>query len=212
MCGRYSLNLKDNHSSFKRETINNFKSIFDYKNEDICPTNKAPIVFNLNSKFVFKQSSWGLSFDWLPKGKTLFNIRSETVHEKSFSNSLIANNRCLVPFSSYFEWLKTQELKEKYKLFTKTPVSFFAGVYKLIEDTVYYSILTKSSLENIEFIHNRNPVIINKNNVRKWFSDSYEELLRSSDVIIMSYRNSYFLNLKKDKSFSIPEKCSSSLE
>ena len=183
MCGRYSLNLKDNHSSFKKETINNFKSIFDYKNEDICPNNKAPIVFNLNSKFVFKQSSWGLSFDWLPKGKTLFNIRSETVHEKSFSNSLIANNRCLVPFSSYFEWLKTQELKEKYKLFTKTPVSFFAGVYKLIEDTVYYSILTKSSLKNIEFIHNRNPVIINKNNVRKWFSDSYEELLRSSDVI-----------------------------
>ena len=116
MCGRYSLNLKDNHSSFKKETINNFKSIFDYKNEDICPTNKAPIVFNLNSNFVFKQSSWGLSFDWLPKGKTLFNIRSETVHEKSFSNSLIANNRCLVPFSSYFEWLKTQELKNKYKV------------------------------------------------------------------------------------------------
>ena len=183
MCGRYSLNLKDNHSSFKKDTINNFKSIFDYKNEDICPTNKAPIVFNLNSKFVFKQSSWGLSFDWLPKGKTLFNIRSETVHEKSFSNSLIANNRCLVPFSSYFEWLKTQELKEKYKLFTKTPVSFFAGVYKLIEDTFYFSILTKSSLKNIEFIHNRNPVIVNKNNVRQWFSNSYEELLSSSDVI-----------------------------
>ena len=74
MCGRYSLNLKDNHSSFKSETINNFKSIFDYKNEDICPSNKAPIVFTLNSKFVFKQSNWRLSFDWLPKGKTIFNI------------------------------------------------------------------------------------------------------------------------------------------
>ena len=79
--------------------------------------------------------------------------------------------------------MKTQELKEKYKLFTNTPVSFFAGVCKLIEDTVYYSILTKSSLENIEFIHNRNPVIVNKNNVRQWFSNSYEELLSSSDVI-----------------------------
>ena len=75
--------------------------------------NTLLFLFNLNSKFVFKQSSWGLSFDWLPKGKTLFNIRSETVHEKSFSYSLIANNRCLVPFSSYFEWMKTQELKEK---------------------------------------------------------------------------------------------------
>ena len=89
----------------------------------------------------------------------------------------------MVPFSSYFEWLKTQELNEKYKLFTKTPVSFFAGVYKLIEDTFYFSILTKSSLKNIEFIHNRNPVIINKNNVRKWFSNSYVELLGSSDAI-----------------------------
>ena len=37
--------------------------------------------------------------------------------------------------------------------------------------------------KNIEFIHNRNPVIVNKNNVRQWFSNSYEELLRSSDVI-----------------------------
>ena len=89
----------------------------------------------------------------------------------------------MVPFSSYFEWMKTQELNEKYKLFTKSPVSFFAGVYKLIEDTFYFSILTKSSLKNIEFIHNRNPVIVNKNNVRQWFSNSYEELLSSSDVI-----------------------------
>ena len=79
--------------------------------------------------------------------------------------------------------MKTQELKEKYKLFTNTPVSFFAGVYKLIEDNFYFTILTKSSLENIEFIHNRNPVIINKNNVRQWFSNGYEELLRSSEVI-----------------------------
>ena len=47
----------------------------------------------------------------------------------------------------------------------------------------YFSILTKSSLENIEFIHNRNPVIVNKNNVRQWFSNRYEELLSSSDVI-----------------------------
>ena len=38
-------------------------------------------------------------------------------------------------------------------------------------------------MKNIEFIHNRNPVIVNKNNVMQWFSKNYEELLRSSDVI-----------------------------
>ena len=74
-------------------------------------------------------------------------------------------------------------IEKKYELFTITPVSFFAGVYKFIEDTFYFSILTKTSLENIEFIHNRNPVIINKNNIRQWFSKGYEELLSSSDII-----------------------------
>ena len=49
----------------------------------------------------------------------------------------------------------------------------------LIEDTVYFSI-TKSLLEN-KF--STESVIVNKNNVRKWFSDNYEELLGYSDVI-----------------------------
>ena len=73
--------------------------------------------------------------------------------------------------------------KKNLKILLAAPRGFFAGVYKLIEDTFYFSILTKSSLKNIEFIHNRNPVIVNKNNVRQWFSNSYEELLSSSDVI-----------------------------
>ena len=179
MCGRYSLNLKDNQSSFKKETVSNFKTIFNYNNYNICPTNEAPIIININSKYQFKQSSWGLLFDWLPKGKTLFNIRSETVHEKPFSNSLIINNRCLVPFNNYFEWTNTKEQKEKYKLFTKTPVSFFAGVYNLIDKTIYFSILTKPSLKNIEFIHNRNPVIIQKSHIKQWFSKDYEMLLKT---------------------------------
>ena len=160
MCGRYSLNLKDNKSYFKQETINNFKPIFEYSNGNISPSTEAPIILLQNSKYLFKQSKWGLLFDWLPKGKTLFNIRSETVQEKSFSNKLIANNRCLIPFNYYFEWKNTDTHKQKYKLYTETTVSFFAAVFISIDNTYYFSILTKSSLESIGFIHERNPLII----------------------------------------------------
>ena len=183
MCGRYSLNLKDNQSYFKQETINNFKPIFEYSNGNISPSTEAPIILLQNSKYLFKQSKWGLLFDWLPKGKTLFNIRSETVQEKLFSNKLIANNRCLIPFNYYFEWKNTDTHKQKYKLYTETTVSFFAAVFILIDNTYYFSILTKSSLESIEFIHERNPLIINKSKINHWFSKSYKSLLKSSENI-----------------------------
>ena len=183
MCGRYSLNFKDNQSYFKQETLNNFKQIFDYNNDNISPSTEAPIILLQNSKYSFKQSRWGLLFDWLPKGKTLFNIRSETVQEKSFSNKLIENNRCLIPFNYYFEWMNTDTHKQKYKLYTETPVSFFAAVFNLIDDTYYFSILTKSSIEKIEFIHKRNPVIINKSKIKHWFSNNYKSLLMSSEDI-----------------------------
>ena len=183
MCGRYSLNLKDNQSYFKQETINNFKPIFEYSNGNISPSTEAPIILLQNSKYLFKQSKWGLLFDWLPKGKTLFNIRSETVQEKLFSNKLIANNRCLIPFNYYFEWKNTDTHKQKYKLYTETTVSFFAAVFISIDNTYYFSILTKSSLESIEFIHERNPLIINKSKINHWFSKSYKSLLKSSENI-----------------------------
>ena len=183
MCGRYSLNLKDNQSYFKQETINNFKPIFEYSNGNISPSTEAPIILLQNSKYLFKKSKWGLLFDCLPKGKTLFNIRSETAQEKSFSNKLIANNRCLVPFNYYFEWMNTDAQKQKYKLYTETQVGFFAAVFSLIDNTHYFSILTKSSLESIEFIHKRNPVIINKSKIKQWFSNNYENLIESSEDI-----------------------------
>jgi putative SOS response-associated peptidase YedK len=183
LCGRYSLNLKDNQSYFKQETINNFKPIFEYSNGNISPSTEAPIILLQNSKYLFKQSKWGLLFDWLPKGKTLFNIRSETVREKSFSNKLIENNRCLIPFNYYFEWKNTDTHKQKYKLYTETTVSFFAAVFISIDNTYYFSILTKSSLESIEFIHERNPLIINKSKINHWFSKSYKSLLKSSENI-----------------------------
>ncbi|MDC3173244.1 SOS response-associated peptidase [Alphaproteobacteria bacterium] len=183
MCGRYSLNLKDNKSYFKQETIDNFKTIFDYNNDNISPATEAPIILHHNSKYLFKQSKWGLLFDWLPKGKTLFNIRSETVQEKLFSNKLIVNNRCLVPFNYYFEWINTDTQKQKYKLYTKSQVGFFAALFSLVDNTYYFSILTKSSLESIKFIHKRNPVIINNSNIKQWFSNNYASLLGSSEDI-----------------------------
>ena len=113
----------------------------------------------------------------------LFGANEVELGKQWASNKLIVNNRCLVPFNYYFEWISTDTLKQKYKLYTDSQVGFFAALFSLVDNTYYFSILTKSSLESIKFIHKRNPVIINKSKIKQWFSSNYESLLGSSEDI-----------------------------
>ncbi len=83
MCGRYSLNLESSQSEFKPETIINNKEIFSFNNPDISPSSLSPIIFRNEKKYDFEISRWGFSFDWLPKGRVLFNIRSETLIKRA---------------------------------------------------------------------------------------------------------------------------------
>jgi len=40
--------------------------------------------------------------------------------------------------------------------------------------------LTKASSPNVQHIHERNPLIINNNLIRKWFSDDFKDILNTS--------------------------------
>ena len=183
MCGRYSLNLEDSQSEFKPETIINNKEIFSFNNPDISPSSLSPIIFRNEKKYDFEISRWGFSFDWLPKGRVLFNIRSETIDQKSFSKEILKSQRCIIPFSSYFEWQVDEENnKKKYKIFTKDNISYFGGIYLENKAHKYFSIITTSSRDNIAHIHKRNPLIIAKNKITRWFSTEYDEFLSNKDV------------------------------
>ena len=45
-----------------------------------------------------------------------------------------------------------------------------------------FSIITTSSRDNIAHIHIRNPLIIAKNKITRWFSTKYDEFLFNKDV------------------------------
>ena len=115
MCGRYSLDLNSSKSNFKSETIEKYSSVFEYSNDNISPSLEAPIIINKNNDYEFTIAKWGLIFDWLPKGKTLFNIRSETVRENNFTRDIVDTQKCLIPFNHYFEWKKENDRNQKYK-------------------------------------------------------------------------------------------------
>ena len=76
MCGRYSLNLDNSKSNFKKDTVTKFPKIFSFKNTDISPSSENPVIFFYNKEYLFELFKWGLSYGWLPKGRVLFNLRS----------------------------------------------------------------------------------------------------------------------------------------
>ena len=186
MCGRYSLDLEKSKSNFKEETHKKFTKIFSYRDNNISPSSNNPIIYLNNNEFIFDLFKWGLNFDWLPKGRVLFNVRSETIFEKKFSKDLLLKQRCLVPFNSYFEWQNRGSLKQKFELKTDKHISYFAAIYSNNGNIKEYSILTKSSLSDIEHIHNRAPVIVPNKSIKKWFSDGFKEVLSDSVVLKFS--------------------------
>ena len=143
MCGRYVVS----GDTFGIGAQDNF---------NVSPGAKVPVkTLNCDGQIV----SWGLEKAW-SGSKLIINARSETYLDKYlFRNSV----KCIVPHNGWIEWANDQNTKKPYYLYTDRP--YFAGL--LVEDKLI--ILTKQAESNISFIHNRQPVLINKYDVGDWF-------------------------------------------
>ena len=112
---------------------------------------------------------WGLTPSWSKDpsiGNHMINARSETVDQKpSFKNSL-KHRRCIVPANGFYEWQDVDG--KKHPLYIKLKddrLMMFAGIWdhwknpdgNVIES---FSILTTSSNELIQPLHDRMPVIL----------------------------------------------------
>ncbi len=199
MCGRYSLNLSSSKSNFKPETIEKYSNVFVYSNDNISPSSEAPIIINQNNNYEFIIAKWGLIFDWLPKGKTLFNIRSETVREKKFSSEIIDTQKCLIPFNHYFEWKKENDKNQKYKFYFKErPIAYFLGVFQKLNNNTFFSILTRQASISGQKIHLRCPQMITiKSQVKNWFKGEGDWLKESYNNI--NNEDLFDLGLKYEK-------------
>jgi putative SOS response-associated peptidase YedK len=90
----------------------------------------------------------------------LINCRSETLHIKpSFKNA----QRCIIPFSGWYEWKRNDENKQPYYHYTNA--KYFAGIFN--ENGC--CILTREATDKINFIHHRQPVLLNEFDIGEFF-------------------------------------------
>ena len=173
MCGRYYI-AEDDAAEELRQIIKavNRRSTDVKTSGEIRPGDTVPVLANSPilqpGAYVVR---WGYT---LPDGKLLFNARSENAADKALFQDGMAQRRCLIPATCYFEWEQRGKEKIKYAIAPQnSSMIYLAGIYRKEGTRATCTILTREPAESIAFIHNRMPVILPAEAIGDWLNVRY---------------------------------------
>jgi putative SOS response-associated peptidase YedK len=187
----------------------------------------VPVITNDKSQEI-QMLKWGLIPFWVKDQKTAddirlktFNARSETIFEKPSFRQPIKTKRCLVITDGFFEWRLVKGKNYPYYIqMAEGGALAMAGIWeswtnKATEDQVLtFSIITTKANPLLEKIHNkkkRMPVILPKENERRWLSSDIEReeiesiLTPIDDTHLTAHTVSKLVSNKRTRETNIPE-------
>ena len=178
MCGRKTL-TKGKIEIMEELFVDEWEDDFDWEpSYNIAPTQISPVLLN-DGKRKVKPMYWGLVPSWAKDktiGAKMINARSETLGEKPSFQSLIYQKRCIVISDGYFEW--KQEGKKKKPYYIRDPDGKLLPMAGLWDEWVdkqgkkwlTYTVITTDPSNQINHIHNRMPVILDKPEMDLWIN------------------------------------------
>lgn len=156
MCGRYAL-FSDSENKEIMEIIQQVQD--KIKVGEIYPTNPAPVIL-ADGVHAYH---WGFPH-FRGKG-VIINARAETAEEKRMFKNSLAERRCVVPSTGFYEW----KGKEKYHFsLPGSPVLYMAGLYNEFAGKQRFVILTTSANDSVREIHDRMPLVLEKQMINDW--------------------------------------------
>ncbi|HBF40519.1 MAG TPA: hypothetical protein DDW19_01685 [Anaerolineaceae bacterium] len=175
MCGRFTITLEP--ADFEAELdIADFPGDFEPR-YNVAPTQPVLVVRDLetrNSEWM----KWGLIPFWAKDptiGARMINARSETLAEKPSFKQSFFHRRCLILADGFFEWQKKPgEASVPFYIRLKSGKPFaFAGLWDRWmapdgKEVFSCTIITCRPNELIAPIHDRMPVMLDKERAWKW--------------------------------------------
>ncbi len=144
-----------------------------------APTQSLPVIIN-NEPMTIDLCRWGLIPSWAKEqkiGNKMINARAETLLKKPSFRDSFKRRRCLVLTDGFYEWEKTSDQKIPYRISMRDHDPFaFAGIWDVWRTPEgktlrSFSIITTDPNELMRPLHNRMPVILTKENERRWLQD-----------------------------------------
>lgn len=175
MCGRFSLTTEE-------QRLNEFFRLAGGTEPYVPRYNGAPTqnlaVITAMDPHRLQYFRWGLVPFWvkeLPKSTPVINARAESLEEKPMFRQPFKKRRCLIPADGFYEWARTGK-KQPYRFVMADDSPFaMAGLWdewtlepgKSIRS---FAIITTSPNKLMETIHNRMPVILQKETYSEWLT------------------------------------------
>lgn len=178
MCGRYN---------FTDEQLDEIKQIIKEVNErlygqkvktgEVRPTDLAAVLVWDDNKMVPEPARWGFP-KWNGSG-TIINARAETALEKPMFRVPLLTRRCVVPSAGYYEWRRVDGKRKKDKYHLSEPdksILFMAGMVSAFSDSdgrqySAFTILTTTANDSVSQLHDRMPLILQKEELEAWLRD-----------------------------------------
>jgi putative SOS response-associated peptidase YedK len=137
----------------------------------------------------------------------MINARVETLAQRPAFRSLLAANCCLAPASGFYEWKGDGRGKTPYYIHPRSNQFFaFAGLYDVWtkldgEELHTFTIITKDADDFMAQLHNRMPVILERDLEHDWLDteitnarEVLDILERSAGVTLDAYPVSRMVN------------------
>jgi putative SOS response-associated peptidase YedK len=191
MCGRYRLS--------KRKQL--VEEYFDAAGEEeweprynIAPTQPVPIIRQHPKEPSRKLSlvRWGLIPSWAKDASgaaKMINARSESVSTQPAFREAFKLRRCLVPADGFYEWQKKGTAKQPFCFEIDNGELFaFAGLWDRWKDPAGQwirscSILTTTPNPLAAAIHDRMPVIVEKDNYDLWLDPGMKDTTALAELL-----------------------------
>ena len=183
MCGRSSLTIKEKelekrfNATFYSDELERYNPL---PNFNVAPSHMHPVMTNLDQEHL-QFFRWGLIPFWakdIKVGYKMINARKETLLEKKTFKNAVNKKRCIVPFDGFYEWKKTEDGKQPYRITTTNREVFcVAGLWERWSspegtDIHSFTLITQEPNELMQDIHNRMPAILLPEQERDWLDMS----------------------------------------
>jgi len=176
MCRRYALKCIDMKGQ-TRLVVD--ADIWFPSHFNIAPTSKNPVIIATPTGNRLRTMVWGLPPHGVPPHRAasrVTNARAESLADKPMFCRLLADRRCIVPASGFYEWKTEGSRKVPFYIRRKDhALLLFAGLYETGQDPAgepheAYTIITTEPNELVAPVHDRMPAILTEEGVQRWLA------------------------------------------
>ncbi len=166
--------------------------------KDVHPTDSAPVIIagnrdlgNRNSGSHSLGSHNAGAFLTLQRwgypgiqNNVIINARQETLLQKKIFSNGIRYHRAVIPADHFYEWNANRE-KFTFKRPDSTPL-FMAGFFDMMQNEERFVIITTEANTSMQPVHDRMPVILEKESIDDWLHDEKAalEIIKQTPLLL----------------------------